>query len=278
MPQESYYPINEYYRARIQEMRLLDDDFMRVVFDQNPEATETVLQIIMDKQDLKVQSVQAQCEVKNIYGRSVRLDVYATDTAGKRYDIEIQRDDEGASERRARYNQSIMDTNHLPAGSDPKTLPETYVIFFTEHDVRGGGLPIYHIERVIVETGEWFDDGEHIIYVNGAYPKEDTPLGALIADFRESDPDRMRYEPLAKRMRYLKKSEEGVGRMCRIMEEIVKKERLEERREAKHEEFLRLIRKLWSKPSSLAEMVWFSERTEEEVIAALHELGLSVPN
>ena len=266
------------YRPKIQKMRLLDDDFMRAVFHENIAATETVLQIIMEKDDLRVQEVRAQSEIKNIYGRSVRLDVYATDKDGRRYDIEIQRADKGAGEKRARYHQSIMDTNHLPAGSDPSSLPETYVIFFTEHDVRGRGCPIYHIERIITETGEWFDDGEHIIYVNGAYQNEDTALGALIADFRESDPSKVRHESLAQSMRYLKESEEGVSRMCRIMEDIVQEERQEARQEARQEEFLRLIKKLWEQKFSLAQMTTLSDRTEEEVVAALNELGLSIPN
>lgn len=40
-------------------------------------------------------------------------------------------------------------------------------------------LPIYHIERVIMETGELFDDKSHIIYVNNEI-KDDTPLGMLM--------------------------------------------------------------------------------------------------
>ena len=274
MSSGSYQPIIEKYLPQIQKMRLLDDDFMRAAFDNNIEGTETVLQIIMGKKDLKVQHVAAQRELKNIYGRSVRLDVYATDNTGKRYDIEIQRADEGAGEKRARYNQSIMDTNHLPAGADPKSLPEVYIIFFTERDVRGKGLPIYHIERVITETGELFDDGEHIIYVNGAYEGEDTALGSLIADFRESDPNKVRNESLAQRMKYLKESEEGVSHMCRIMEDIVKKER----QEVRHEEFLQLVKRLWEQKFPIAQMTTISARTEEEVVAALNELGLSIPN
>ena len=277
-----YDPIIEKYLPQIRKMRLLDDDFMRAAFDNNIEGTQTVLQIIMDKKDLMVQSVVAQRELKNIYGRSVRLDVYAVDASGKRYDIEIQRADEGAGEKRARYNQSMMDTNHLPAGSDPKSLPEVYIIFFTEHDVRGKGLPIYHIERVVLETGELFEDGEHIVYVNGAYQNEDSELGTLIADFREPDPSKIKHEPLAKRMRYLKESQEGVSHMCRIMEDIVQKERLDASQKAvqktRHEEFLQLVQRAWEQKFSLAQMIALSGRTEDEVLAAFGELGLPIPN
>lgn len=273
MTENIYEPIIEKYLPKIKEMRLLDDDFMSAAFDNNIEGTQIVLQTILDKNDLTVKCVTSQRELKNIYGRSVRLDVYATDSAGKRYDIEIQRADSGAGEKRARYNQSLMDANHLPAGADHESLPEIYVILFTENDVRGAGLPVYHIERMVMETGESFQDGEHIVYVNGAYQDDGSALGTLIADFRQSDPDKVRNESLAKRMKYLKESTEGVSHMCRIVEEIVKKER----EEALNEAFLQFVQNMSKQHFSLAQMTALSGRSEEEVIAALKSLGLSVP-
>ena len=273
MTEKIYEPIIEKYLPKIKEMRLLDDDFMSAAFDNNIEGTQIVLRTILDKNDLTVKCVTSQRELKNIYGRSVRLDVYAMDSAGKRYDIEIQRADSGAGEKRARYNQSLMDANHLPAGADHESLPEIYVILFTENDVRGAGLPVYHIERMVMETGESFQDGEHIVYVNGAYQDDGSALGTLIADFRQSDPDKVRNESLAKRMKYLKESTEGVSHMCRIVEEIVKKER----EEALNEAFLQFVQNMSKQHFSLAQMTALSGRSEEEVIAALKSLGLSVP-
>ncbi len=43
-----------------------------------------------------------------------------------------------------------------------------FVIFITENAVIGGGLPISTIDRQITNMDQPFDDGEHIIYVNGA--------------------------------------------------------------------------------------------------------------
>lgn len=70
---------------------LLDDDFMTIVFDRNIEATELVLKILFDRNDLKVMEVIAQREYKNpvIGGRSIKLDIYAEDSDGKVYDIEV---------------------------------------------------------------------------------------------------------------------------------------------------------------------------------------------
>ena len=45
---------------KIKAFRLLDDDFMSKVFEDDIECTEFILHIIMDKPDLKVQQVRTQ--------------------------------------------------------------------------------------------------------------------------------------------------------------------------------------------------------------------------
>ena len=81
---------------RIRDFRLMDDDFMTKCFEENIEATELVLRIVLDKPDIKVEKIQTQYSMKNIKGRSLRLDIYAMDSTGKKYNIEIQRADKGA--------------------------------------------------------------------------------------------------------------------------------------------------------------------------------------
>ena len=122
---------------KIQQFCLLDDDFMTKCFEDNIECTELVLRIIMDKADLKVREARTQYVIKNLQGRSIRLDIDAVDSTGKEYDIEIQRTDKGAGTRRARYNSSLLDANVLLSGEETDKLPETYVIFITENDVLG---------------------------------------------------------------------------------------------------------------------------------------------
>ncbi len=154
---------------RLRGFRLLDDDFMKMVFDDNKEATELLLNVFFDRSDMKVLSVVSQREIKNPNGRSVRLDIYAVDSTGRHYDIEVQRQDKGAGERRARFNSSMLDSKLLKAGQNPDELPDSYVIFITENDVRKQNRPIYRFSRMDEETNEIFQDGSHIIYVNGAY-------------------------------------------------------------------------------------------------------------
>lgn len=132
----------------IQEFTLMDDTFMTQAFSGNKEATEYVLNVILQREDLKVEQAITQFPLSNLYGKSVRLDVYARDVEGKQYDIEIQQRDAGAIPERARLNSSLFDAQLTDARQkDYREIPETYVIFITENDVLKSGLPIYNIER-----------------------------------------------------------------------------------------------------------------------------------
>lgn len=204
---------------RLRGFRLLDDDFLTKCFEGNTASIELVLRIIMEKPDLQVIDVRTQVFVENLLNRSVRLDILATDSAGDKYNIEIQRADKGAGKKRARYNSSMMDVNLLKKGDNFDQLPEIYVVFITEHDVMGKGNPVYQIERCILGTGERFDDGSHILYVNGAY-RDETPIGRLMHDFSCTDPSEMYYGVLADRVRFFKESKEGIAIMCKVMEDM----------------------------------------------------------
>ena len=150
---------------RLRGFRLLDDDFLTKCFEGDTESIELVLQIVLEKSDLKVLDVRTQVFVENLLNRSMRLDILATDSTGAKLNVEVQRSDKGAGRKRARYNSSMMDANLLKKGEDFDKLPETWVIFITENDVMGKGLPLYPIERCFLGIGERFEDGSHILYV-----------------------------------------------------------------------------------------------------------------
>ncbi len=204
---------------RLRGFRLLDDDFLTKCFEGDTASIELVLQIVLEKPDLKVLDVRTQVFVENLLNRSVRLDILATDSTGAKLNVEVQRSDKGAGRKRARYNASMMDANLLKKGEDFDKLPETWVIFITENDVMGKGLPLYPIERCFLGTGERFEDGSHILYVNGAY-RGDTPIGKLMHDFSCTDAADMYYGTLADRVRFFKESKEGIEIMCRAMEDM----------------------------------------------------------
>ena len=219
---------------RIRNFRLMDDDFMTKCFEGDPQYIELVLRIILEMPDLKVIHVRTQVFVENLLNRSVRLDIVAADSVGRRMNVEIQRSDSGAGWKRARYNSSMMDVGLLEKSADFNALPEVWVIFITEHDVIGKGKPLYHIERRILETGKVIRDGSHILYVNGAY-RGDTPIGKLMHDFSCTNPANMNYKTLADRVRFFKESKEGVAIMCKAIEDMRRQERQEGFEEGKEE-------------------------------------------
>ena len=104
---------------------MFDDDLMSRVFDQNVEATELVLRIILGR-NIKVIRAEGQDERKNhaVGGRNVTLDVHALDENGEEIDIEVQGNSEGAHIRRARYHSSMVDAGMLREGQQFKQLSD----------------------------------------------------------------------------------------------------------------------------------------------------------
>ena len=82
----------------IENFRLMDDTFMSKVFEDKA-CAELLLRVILNRDDLTVVRVVSQFELKNLQGRSARLDIYAIDEHGKQYDVEVQRSDDSAARR-----------------------------------------------------------------------------------------------------------------------------------------------------------------------------------
>ena len=100
-------------------------------------------------------------------------------------------------------------------------IKDSYVIFIYKRDKFQEDLPLYHIDRYVRETGKLFEDGSHIIYVNGNY-KGDDEIGYLMQDFHQTDPDNMHYKELSQGVRHFKEVEEGRDTMCEAVQEYAK--------------------------------------------------------
>ena len=86
--------------------------------------------------------------------------------------------------------------------------------------------PVYHIEKAIQETGDFVDDGSHVVYVNSTV-QDDTALGWIMHDFFCTDPNDMHYDIFARRAKYFKETEEGVRQVCQIMQDFKNKGEME---------------------------------------------------
>ena len=208
----------ERYKEKIKHFTIMNDIFMRNVLKETA-CTEYILQVIMNRTDLKVIDQTLQKDYKNLQGRSAVLDCVAKDAENNFFNVEIQGENDGASPKRARYHCGLLDMNLLNPGDLFDNLPETYVIFITKNDVLGYNQPISHIQRRIKETEDIFQDGQHILYVNSK-KQDDTELGRLMHDLHCKEADKMYSNVLSARVQQLKETTEGVNQMCQELEEI----------------------------------------------------------
>ncbi len=191
---------NDYLEA-ISKLRLIDDDFMNVVF-KDKDCLELLLSLIFNEH-VEIVSYENQYPFKNLHGRDIQIDVLVKTEDHHYINVEVQRQSQGAVPQRARYHQSL---------------------FITEEDILKKGLPIYHIDRVIKETGDKFKDGTQIIYVNASI-QEESHLGRLMHDFMCEKAEDMYYEVLRNKVKYYKENQEGRREMCEIMDNIRNKGR-----------------------------------------------------
>ena len=195
----------------VDNLTLFDDDLMSMVFDGNIPATEMLLRIILERNDIKVLTVVGQKELKNpvVGGRDIRLDIWCEDGQGEQFNVEVQRNDSGAIERRARFHSSMIDSRMLKHSQDFKEIKDSYMIMITQNDYFAKGFPVYTVNRHIEEMKTRFEDGSHIVYVNGSY-KGDDPIGRLMHDFRCKNSKDMYHKELADGVRHFKEEAETI--------------------------------------------------------------------
>ena len=264
----------ESIRQVINDVTLMDNRFLNKALDGNIPATQRMLRIMLNNDKIKVRKVGVQQWLQNLYGHSAQLDILAEDENGTQFNVEIQRNDEGASAKRARFYCGALDMHFLDTGEKYEALPEAYVIFITENDVLKKGRPLYNIHRSIDETGEVFGDGSHVVYVNAAC-QEDTPLGRLMQDLNCKDPNKMHYKELADTVNYFKTTKEGEADMTSVIEiyaknqaeKAAKKAAAKAAEETAHQRNVEVAKKMLAEGMSIEVTARISELSEEEVRA-----------
>ena len=256
--------VTKKYLDVIETYRPMDDVFMRNIFRESPELVEMVLRIIIDKPDLQVIRSETQADLIRITGsRGLCLDVYATDDAGKKYYVEVQKESSDMKPERARYHASAMDVENSWHGMTFDQLPDTYVIFISEKDYFVRKQPVYAIRRTVDDDNSLFNDGSNILYVNGEY-RDDTMIGKLMHDFNCCNPKDMLIPELSKRTEYLKTNKKEVEHMCKQLKEM-------EERGIEKGKILTLIQLVIEKDLSVEKAVAKSGLSFEEFLKAKAE-------
>ena len=71
----------------------------------------------------------------------------------------MQRSDNDNHLKRARFNAASITVRDSEPGIRFEEVLELYIIYISEFDFLKGGKTIYHVEKVLKETGEVIDDG-----------------------------------------------------------------------------------------------------------------------
>ncbi len=184
---------------------------------------------------------------------------------GTQCNIEVQRSDNDDHLKRARYNASVITARESNTGERFENILELYIIYISEFDFLKGGKTIYHIDKVLRETGGVVDDGLHEIFVNTVI-NDNSDIAELMSCFTKKEINNDKFPALTNEVKRLKTTEGGVLTMCDVIEK--------ERKEARENEIF----------SSVAEGDYNAERgaeklkiTVEQFIEKMTQRGFVVP-
>ena len=102
-------------------------------------------------------------------------------------------------------------------GDDYSKIPEVIVVYISEFDFLKEGKTIYHIDKVIRETGSVIDDGLHEVFVNTVVD-DGSDIADLMSCFTKRMVDNPKFPIFSNEMKYLKESEGGAGSVCQVMQ------------------------------------------------------------
>lgn len=207
-------------QQKVQEYRPIDDVFFEALA-QNKDVCQEILSTILEDSNLIVEDVIVQSSERNLYGRSVRLDALCTLGNGEKVNIEVQRSDNDDHLKRARYNAAVITSKETDPGNSFENIRDLYIVYISEFDFLKGGKTIYHVDKVLRETGNIVDDGLHEIFVNTVID-DGTEIAELMSCFLKKDVNNPKFPYLTNEVKRLKSTERGVLSMCTIMDNYIK--------------------------------------------------------
>ena len=209
----------------VQQLNIIDDTLFEKMAE-DPEFCEEVISTVL-KQKVTVKKVTQQNSVKNLQGRSVVLDALCELENGEECNVEVQKANDDNHQKRVRYNTSCITANITEPGTKFKNVPDVIGIYISKFDMFQAGKTVYHIDRVVRETGEVQDNGLQEIYVNTKID-DGTDIAELMHIFTVPDAyDFVKFPKVSKRKKQFKEYEGGNEEMCDLVENYAR-ERAEE--------------------------------------------------
>lgn len=183
-------------------------------------------------QKVIIEEVIPQDSIKNLQGRSVILDALCVMESGERCNVEVQKSNDDDHQRRVRYNSSCITANITDPGTKFKNVPNVISIFISKFDIFKKKKTVYHVDRVVRESGEVVDNGYREIYVNTKID-DGSDVAELMRIYKKRDAyDYRKFPKTSKRKEEFIKVERGKGEMCEIVENYAREVAEEAAKEA----------------------------------------------
>ena len=182
---------SEYISQEIQDMCLFDHRLMKLALSNNIPLVQFILRIVLNKKGLVVTKAEYHDDDRVAKKQWWYIAVDAVDEDGTPYHVEMRKFDSEAEKYITRMCGLIQDENGI------YDLPDRFVVFLSESDVKGLGRAIctYNFREEV--TYESLGYGFHLIYINGEYEDVRSDIGKLIHDFRCSNTDEMFFDRVA---------------------------------------------------------------------------------
>ena len=244
------------------------DDLMFCKMAEHKEFCEEILRVILEDDGLTVIESIPQWQGKNLTGRSVVLDAKCVTGDGRHINIEVQKSDDDNHLKRARYNAAVLTTNISETGKKFEFIPDVCIVFISKFDIFDGGLPLYHIDKVVRETCQVIEDGLTEIFVNTVNYDGSKPA-RLMKLFTENDAYSNDEFPVTSELKSRLKSSEGGSRaMNEILEKLISDEKRESEKRGKIEG-AKEIAKTMIKEGLSTELIIRYTGLPEDIVAAL---------
>ena len=219
--------------TRFQDLNL-SNYFLFAAAAENEETSQLLLETLLG---IKISGVKVSVEHSLLYSsnfRSVRLDVYVSDTVEVHYNMEMENSERTSLPQRSRYHQAEMDVTALKPGENFAELKPVYVVFICTFDPFGRGRYRYTFTNRCEEEDFPLGDGATRVFLStkgtneSEVPKELVNLLHYVensTDAYVSEVDDPTVRKLHERIRELKRSREWEARYMQFEELLRDRER-----------------------------------------------------
>ena len=246
----------------------ITNDYMFGTVFRDKEKCKELLQRILKIRLVEIEVVEPQKIMKTtLIGKGIRIDIYAKDSKGNVYDIEMQTTEETDLHLRTRYYHSEMDSYQIRAGQKYFNLKQSVVIFICTFDPFADDRSIYTFETTCKENkGLVLADKRrtYFVNVNGNREGISEDTTKLLDYFKTGQPTDHYTKDIQKQVQIIRNDDDWRENYMTI--EMKMDQRYEQgKNEGEQNRDRELIAKWLQKGKTIAEIAEDLDRSEEYV-------------